>query len=525
MRRSRLAVIIGLAAILALRPQPAAAHGIGQRYDLPVPLWLYLYGAASAVILSFVLIALFAGERGRGHGYPRLDLDRVRPVRAMLAWHPLALAVRAVSVALFLLLVASGLFGTQESGPNFAPTFFWVLWWVGLGFFVALVGNVWPLLNPWKTLFDLADAVARRAGLRGLERYRPYPSWLGLWPAVALYAAFVWMENVSAGGSEPRTLAIAVLAYSAVTWAGMAIYDRDVWLRHGEAFSVLYSVLGRFAPIELRVRDRSLCAECSAGCARWRECVGCEECTEDAPRGATALALRPWGAGLVAPPALEPGRIAFVLFLLASVTFDGLSATPAWVALFLRIRGALASADLTLALPVFQSLGLVVVPLLFLAAYRAAVALTGLERIARLAGAQGGTVALAFVHTLVPIAVAYQLAHYLTLLVGYGWVLAPLLSDPFGWGWDLFGTRSWSIEPILNAALVWYFQVGVIIAGHIIAVYLAHVVALRTVSDPRAAVRSQVPMLGLMVAYTVSSLWILSQGVVSESGVASLGVP
>ncbi len=146
----------------------AEAHGFGQRYTLPVPLWLYLYGSATVVILSFVLVGFFVGEERVTGRYRRYDLLRVRWLRTMLTHRALLLVLRALGVGLFALVVLSGILGEQVPSLNFAPTFVWVIWWVGLGIFTALVGNLWALVNPWKTIFDWADALAARTPLGGL---------------------------------------------------------------------------------------------------------------------------------------------------------------------------------------------------------------------------------------------------------------------------------------------------------------------------------------------------------------------
>src|SRR5262249_27062 len=120
-----------------------------------------------------------------------------------------------------------------------------------------------------------------------------------------------------------------------------------------------------------------------------------------------------------------------------------------------------------------------------------------------------------FVHTLVPIGIAYHLAHYHSLLLVAGQYAIPLLSDPFGLGWALFGAALYRVDfSLINAASIWYLSVGAIVIGHVLAVYLAHVMALRVYGDPRTALRSQIPMLVLMVLYTMSSLWVLSQPVI-----------
>ena len=209
-------LVIPALALLTISPLagPALAHGFGQSYNLPVPLWLYLYGAAAAVVLSFIPLAMFAGEGqdpDAAYRYPRFDMFRVGIFRALLNARPLVAGLRVFSVALLLLVIFAGLFG-EQGGYNVAPVFVWVIWWVGLGFFVASVGNVWPLVNPWKILFEWADGLARWLGSKGLELRAPYPGSLGVWPAVVLYLAFVWIENVFSSSAVPRYLALIALS-------------------------------------------------------------------------------------------------------------------------------------------------------------------------------------------------------------------------------------------------------------------------------------------------------------------------
>jgi hypothetical protein len=125
-----------------------------------------------------------------------------------------------------------------------------------------------------------------------------------------------------------------------------------------------------------------------------------------------------------------------------------------------------------------------------------------------------------FVLPLVPIAIAYHVAHYFSLLAIAGQFVIPLASDPFGYGWDLFGTMLYRVDiGIVDARSVWYLAVIAIVTGHMIAIWLAHVAATQLYADARAARRSQYPMLILMVGYTMLSLWILAQPIV-EAAVA-----
>ena len=480
--------------------RPALAHGFGPTYDIPIPLWLYLYGAAAAVVLSFLPLALFSRkERDSPDRYPRFDLFRVRSVRKVLTSRLLTGGLRLLSVALFLVVVISGLVGLQ-SGYNIAPTFVWIIWWVGFSLFTAFVGNLWPLVNPWRVIFDWAEGLARRLGYReGLELDEPYPEALGIWPAVGLYLTFVWIENVFSGSYVPRNIALFALAYSLITLYGMAFFGKETWLRRGDAFSVFFGLLGRFSPTEVRVKNPEVCLGCE-GCGDAAGCVNCYECFARAAPEERELNLRPPAVGLGLPEKVTPGRAAFVIVVLAGVTFDGLLETPLWL-------------EVVRLTPVTQTLGTILLPLLFFGIY------LGFVELSRILGG-GGRIgfrrfAAAYAFSLVPIAIAYQVAHYYTYLLIQGQMIVSLLSDPLGWGWNLFGTADF--EPrygIVGAGFVWYSQVALIVAGHVIAVYLAHTISLRLLRDPGRALRSQLPMLVLMVLYTMTSLWILAQPIV-----------
>lgn len=511
MPRRALIPTLALLLLSLLIPSPAFAHGFGQSYDLPLPLWLYLFGAGAVVLASFVPISLFAGKgkttRDAPYRYPRFDLLRARLPRAVLTGRITLLGLRLLSVGLFLLVVLTGLFGRQGADSNFAPTFVWILFWVGLGFFVAFVGNIWPLVNPWKVLFEWAETLVHR--LRpgsSIELGEPYPASWGIWPAVALYAIFVWVENIFSGSPIPFNIAVLALSYSVLTWGSMAVYGKETWLRRGEVFSVFFGLLARFAPTEVRVKDPKFCRQCSDDCGvAGKECVNCYECFERAAPEDREIDLRPPGAGLARPEPVPPGGVFFVILVLAGLAFDGLLETPLWT-------------QFRIATSMPQTLGLVLVPLVFLAAY------LGFVKLSQLFG--GGTTRLAplaavYVYSLVPIAIAYQVAHYYTLLLIQGQGIIRHISDPFGWGWNLFGTAGYTIDPgVIGAAFVWYSQVALIVGGHVIAVYVAHLISLRQYEDTGRALRSQIPMLALMILYTISSLWIISQPLILEENAA-----
>jgi hypothetical protein len=471
---------------------------------------MFLIGAAATVALSFVVIGLFVGRRSGELSYPRLNLLRLAAVGSVMS-HPWVLTlIRTVSVALFALVILTGLIGTNKPIDNLSPTFVWIIWWVGMGYVSALAGNLWMLLNLWKITYEWAERLLGAEGEEG-ALFR-YPESWSAWPGTLLFFAFAWTENVYSSASEPSRLALLVLLYSIITWAGMAAFGKQQWLRHGEAFSVLFGFFARFSPTEVRVESGRLCRTCELGCNDpGNGCVDCHACFERADLKDRQLNLRPYAVGLALPERVTRARAAFVVLALATVTFDGFRDTPAWA----DVQGAfhdLAPGLGPASIDVVNTVGLVVAPLLFMLVY-----LGFSWGIRELSGAEASVpdTATAFVFSLVPISLAYNLAHLISLLVIQGQLIIPLASDPFGFGWDLFGSADYMVNlNAINARFVWFASIIAIVRGHIISLYVAHIVSLGRMPDASSALRSQYPMLVLMVLYTATSLWIVAQPIV-----------
>ena len=505
---------------MATAPSTAQGHAFGQRYDLPLPFWLYIAGAGAAVFLSFVVMVLCLGKHSAAKTYPRIDLLRV-PIVRLLAQPPVMFCFQLTSVLLFLLILTTGFFGSESPFKNPAPILVWVIWWVGGAYLTAMIGNFWALMNPWKIVFGWVERLY--CGLTEKSTFSPnlpYPSDLGVWPGVILFLLFVWMELVWSGSDHPRSLVIAILAYTVLTWLGMYLFGRDDWLAHGEAFSIVFGLLARFAPTEIRVNDPRVCERCPESMHEGTGCVNCYSGFGRAAIENRQWNLRPYAVGLLTSKTTHTSLMVLTIVMLSTVTFDGFAETLLWsriVALLLTeplTQSLLASfqasgADLE---SVIKSTGLLTFPILFVLIY---LVFSWLMSIA--ASRQSTTLETArlFVFTLIPIALAYHLAHYLSYLLIAGQLVIPLASDPFGIGWNLFGTVNYRLRlEVVNARMVWYTAVTVIVVGHIIAVFLAHVTALRHYQDTLMALRSQIPMLALMVGYTMISLWILAQPIV-----------
>jgi hypothetical protein len=448
--------------VAALWPAGAGAHGLVQRANLPIPEWLFAWAAAVVLLVSFVALAVLWRE-------PKLADDHWRPLpdplgRA-LASPLLDMMCGAIGVLLLGVVIAAGYTGSPAALNNFAPTFVFITFWVGLVFASAALGGVFAAFNPWRALGRATGRLATR--LRGGRppARRPYPDRLGCWPAVAGLAAFAWIELASEWSEDPPMLATAVVGYTAITLAAQGIFGVDTWTRRGEAFSVYFGLFARISPFERRGR---------------------------------MLGVRPPLAGL---PGLDvvPGTVAFVAVMIGTVTFDGLSQGSLWTD---------ATADAALDYPRLVATGGLVLGVALVAGFYALGA-AGARSVG--GGFSARELRHAFVHSLVPIALVYVAAHYLTFLVFEGQAIGYLASDPLGEGWNLLGTASATIDyGVLSQNAAWYLQVGFVVAGHVAALTLAHDRALTLYPDRRLAVRSQYWMLGVMVGFTTLALWLLA---------------
>ena len=476
MKRAATPFAAALIALPALGDD-ALAHALAQRYDLPLPLGYFLAASGAVVAMTFVILALF--WRHSDEPIEARDYTILRgTVPDLVVTSSQLLAVLAMT-----LLVVAGLFGNPGTFKNITPVAVWVIWWVGFGFVTAFIGNIWPLINPWSSAFGFAERLAR-PWASGLSFRARYPRWLGVWPSCALFLLFAWLELVAPGRDVPRNIAIAILTYSAFTWTGFVMFGRDTWLKNGEVFAVAFGLFGRFAPLDF-TND-----------GRWR------------------VSLRPIAAGLLTRTPLEPSMTAFSLLMLGTVTVDGFMETPLWAAVVAWIFAGHGSIDANPWLfMAVQTALLIAGPLLLAGLYLVVIAL--MVRISRsnLANLSG-----LFVLSLIPIAIAYHLSHYFSLFAVAGQFIIPLASDPFGYGWDLFGTMLYRIDiGVVDAKSIWYLSVVAIVTGHIVAVWVGHVTASAVFGDIRAAGRSQYPMLVLMVSYTMLSLWILAQPIVEPN--------
>lgn len=477
----RTAVAGAFAALAAAlgAPATASAHALVGRQDLPIPEWLFAWGASVVLIVSFVALSLAWRE-------PRFEDDSWRPVAAGLSR---ALVNRAtevvcglIGVALLGLAIYSGLYGTVAPDRNLVLTLVFVT--VVLGFVVlsVLFGDVFRAFNPWRAVARVVSAGFRAAAGGDVPAPLRYPERLGRWPAVAGLFGYLWLELVygqsgfQTVGLTPHTVAIATTAYSAYTFVGMALFGIEKWCERGETFSVYFGMFASLAAFE--VRDRTL--------GRRRRLTGSIG----------------WAA--------VPGSLALVLLTIGGTTFDGAQEGTLQQPIADTFK-AISDAGLgpVAALRITNSLYLVGTLAFVTGLYF--VGIRGMRSIGR--RFETGELGRMFAHSFIPIGIAYLVAHYFSLFVFQEQAqFTYLLSDPLGDGSDLFGTASSGINyGLIGANLIWYVQVGALVAGHVTALAMGHDRALAAYGNLRQASRSQYWMLALMVGFTSLGLFLLSQ--------------
>jgi hypothetical protein len=446
------------------------AHGIQGRADLPVPSIAFYWAAAIVLVVSFVGLAV-AWRR------PLLGAILERRARSVTLGRTavgLLAAGRVASVAMLALVLATALLGTEDLNANFAPIWVFVAWWIGIAVLSATVGDAWRAMHPVATVAHWF-AMPRRTGRLARD--------VGMWVAFAALLAFTWLELVYPTAADVRLLAWLVAGWFVATLIAMRFWGIDEVLDRVEPFATYTRVLG--------------------GLGRW------------GLRGDGTLERRPPVLGVLRLGPM-PGLAAFVGLLLGSVSYDGLSRTLWWKrqvadgAVRLGTSG-ISPRDAQLVLGTAGLLGMV------------AAAITAFVVFSHLAGVVGrlprrsrfGGVATAFAPSLVPIAFAYVVAHYFSYFWFQSQQLIRLASDPFGAGWDLLGTAGFQVDyTTLSAEAIWIVQVASIVIGHVVALVLAHDRALEIEAEHPSArgVRSQWPMLALMVLFTLGGLYFLSEG-------------
>jgi hypothetical protein len=456
-----------------LSPTLILAHAFGARYDLPVPLYLFILGGAAVVFVSFLLVV--QRDVAPADGPTRGDGGYVVPHRPLLG---------ALGLLVLAFLIYAGIYGSQEIAENILPTMFWLIVWIAVPISCGIVGDWTPWVNPFATIARVVDRSDLRQRLIGGPRLT-WPSWLGFWPATLIFFLVAGGELIYNGwATRPIVTAVALIVYALISAVGALLFGAEAWLERGEMFSVLWATWGRLG--------------------YWR--FG-----RPGRRGFLGGVDQPFESSI--------SRITFVFLMLMSVTFDGLLSIPAWK----RFQGQLPHGFTV------GSAGYIFVAVVAFAVL-VGLAWTVFGLFARGVRDVGGldlsvreTIGQ-LLPSLLPISFGYLVAHNFQYLLVNGQLLIPLVGKPTG-------TLQWLPAPFndsyvvhkqpVPSGVIWYLQVALIIAVHVAAVFIAHRHLAGVARTKVQAERSEWPWIFAMVAYTMTSLFLLAQPIVKEGNSTS----
>jgi polyferredoxin len=493
-----------------------------------IPFWFFVAGVAAVLLVSFAGLAFTnpTPARADGGGYATWDLLRIGTVRRVLLWRPFRFGLQATFAILFLFVIVTGLFGRQQAGTNAATVLTWTYWWILLVLLATLVGKAWCYVCPW----DAISGWLERFSLWGRGRW-PLSAGLrwprplrNLYPAAFLFLGLTWLELGYGVTTRPGLTAILALLMFFLAFIPAVLFERSSFCRYGCLVGRISGLYALFAPVEIRARDRDVCRTCATrdcyhgndrglpcptsqflgGMTKNTYCIMCGECMYTCPHDNVALNVRPFGADLAKSSPVRADEAAMVIIMLSMSTFHGITMTPVW-------HASIGAIEDRLHLPYLLafSLGMVGILGLLALAYLVFVALS--HRVTRTREVSVRQLAIRYAYALLPIALFYHFAHNSMHFFIEGGALVPILSDPFGWSWNLLGTASLVPGPLLSLRVIWLIMIAFILFGHVWSLVVAHRIALHVFPDRRLALRSQLPMLACMVAYSALSLWIIAQ--------------
>lgn len=511
-----------------------------------IPTWMYYISIGVVLVVSFGLFerrgtarppaSQSATTTAGGHATGahaagnRIDLLKTRAAKFLATSRPFRFACQAVVVSLFFLVIAAGLFGNQNPALNIAPILTWTVWWGGLVILIMFAGKAWCWVCPW-------DAVA--GWMEKLRFWSRATEGLSLnlkWPrplrniaiATVLFVGLTWVELGFGVTMRPRVTAYLALTMLAMAIVSAFLFERKGFCRYACLVGRVSGLYAMFAGTEVRAKDRSVCRGCvgkecvqgsqaAYGCPTFlfpgylasnTYCIQCMECVQACPEDNLTVNLRPWGADLVAQHRPRTDEAYLALLMLSITGFHGLTMTPNWARLTEWIDGSLSAGRLAA-----FSLGMASLMLAPIVAF------AGLAWLSFWLGKSGAAndrlsfhdYFVRYAYSLLPIALFYHLAHNMEHLLMEGPKVVAMISDPFGWNWNLLGTAAWNIPPLVSLDVLWILQAGLVLAGHVYSLWIAHHTSRQLFGVRGAAFRSQLPMLAAMIAFSVFSLWLLKQ--------------
>ncbi len=462
-------------------PTICSAHGFGERYDLPVPMNWVILCSCMVVAISF-LWTPFMTQGSSAARHSPLKLDASNPHLQAPSLNTLPQRVGSlVSCALLILVWSCASFGSQDPLMNFAPTFIWITWWLGSSLACLLFGNVWTNLDPWMGIYLFAKKIKDRLHLdhehmshrSRSKNFKAWPKFLARWPACATLLIWCALEIVYPIASMPHRLGTCIAFYSLYTWAGLYAFGPTQWRTHADGFGLYFELIAQMRERLIHAFKHQAEMHVSSTPSSPHH--------DSEPSLSKESNFSSWMTSFESA-SCRLSTIAFVMAMFSSVLFDGLHAGQSWL-MFEKFATHLPLLNNDVNGYMTGALGLILLWALLIGVYLLTCFLS-----ARLVGQVPSykdfenqlnfdttRLALSFLSCLLPIAVAYLIAHNFSSFFIQGQNIIALASDPFGWRWDLWGSANYYPDiTLIDAKLTWYVASISIVLGHVLSVFMAH---------------------------------------------------
>jgi ferredoxin len=497
-----------------------------------IPNWMFFSGVA-------MLLLVTAGFTGLQKTMPLMQKNSDKSSFDLLSigwisrtvkkpWFPIL--IQGPVVLLFLFIIIAGLAGARHT--NIAPVFTWTIWWGILVFIVLFFGKAFCAVCPWDALagiFQRASLFRQRRAI--FTRNIPWPKWArNIYPATLLFIGLTWLElGFGVTRNAPVTAVLGLLMLALAVICAMT-FSRRSFCRYGCLIGRISGLYAMFSPIELRSRKKATCDSCrtldcskgneaAMGCptfefpgklSRSTYCTLCTECVRACPSDNIGIFPRKFGKDLYNERKFQKDEANLAVVLLALTSFHGLTMTPTWYTYTDWVQ-AFFNTGYKTAFSILMLACILLPMLLFWGVAWSSDFITkrklGVSYVFR-----------AFAFPLIPIALCYHVAHNVMHFFREGQFVIPLLSDPFGWGWNLFGTAKLELSPLLSLGTIWYLQTFLILTGHIYGIYYSDRISRMLFKEPKKAWAGQFPMLLVMILFSLYSLWLIHQPMEMRSG-------
>ena len=455
--------------------QYCQAHSIDERYDLPLPLNFFIFGSALVVMISFIGVLLIFTKPSIKKRFPIILLRNINN-------NPLikisTLSLQTLSVVLFFVVLGACFWGDTNPLQNLAPNFIWMTWWLGLSLFISIFGNIWPLLNPWLNIYLFFQQFFSTPQPKVVTIPAPIFSWNSLFFATLFLFIWSWLEVVYPVAFVPHRIGYLILIWSCIYFLGIFLKGKNRWLQQIDFISIYFNYLGKFSLFTYSSSQK-------------------------------ALLFRPWGLGLIKSNSEQSlsGQAGFIIAMLTTVLFDGLHGNQMWL-LFEQPFEKWIPKSMDINGYWIGTTGLLLTWCLFYLIYQLTCYLS--KKLCPTITVKHLANDLA--PSLIPIAIAYLIAHNFSSFMIQVQNIIFLISDPFNLDWNLFGTKNFRPNiALIDAGFTWYLAISAIVIGHILAILICHLIILQKTSSKKEVFYLSMPMTITMILLTMMSLIIIAE--------------